>query len=235
MATCRTLVEAIVSLYVLTMDRRSPRPAYLRRRRLLWVGVAAPLVAGGTIVAAIAAYPGFNNANQYLSALGGPLAAKPAIFNVGVMAAGLMAGVAGIGFALALTALTRGRVVAVLTGLVFLLASAGLVMASLYPTPDPRHQMINLGLGIQIAPLLLIWGLARRRDFWRLRLFLAIVFIIMAVLTVLTKHLLWPGLVNDANVGWWERAFAVVLCGWVGIAAFILERRLLSEAADPKE
>jgi glucan biosynthesis protein C len=53
----------------------------------------------------------------------------------------------------------------------------------------------------------------------------------MAVLTVLTKHLLFPGLVNDANVGWWERGYASVLCGWVGVAAFVLERRLLLEAS----
>ena len=52
----------------------------------------------------------------------------------------------------------------------------------------------------------------------------------MAVLTVLTKHLIFKGLVNDANVGWWERAFAIVLVGWTGIAAYALERRLLAQA-----
>ena len=36
----------------------------------------------------------------------------------------------------------------------------------------------------------------------------------MAVLTVLTKHLLWPHLVNDDNVGWWERAYAIILVGY---------------------
>lgn len=52
----------------------------------------------------------------------------------------------------------------------------------------------------------------------------------MAILTVLTKHLLFPGTVNDANVGWWERAYAIVLVGWVAIAAFVLDRRLGAEA-----
>src|SRR4051812_33677316 len=132
-----------------------PRPVYHRRRRLLWVGVAAPLVAGSAILVAIAAYPGFDNASQYLSALGGPLARRPGIFNTGVLIAGLMAGLAGIGFGLALAALARSRLVAWITALVFVLASSGLVIASLYPTPDPRHQLINLGLGIQLAPLLL--------------------------------------------------------------------------------
>ena len=63
-------------------------------------------------------------------------------------------------------------------------------------------------------------------------LFLLAVFLVMAVLTVLTKHLIFKGLVNDANVGWWERAFAVTLVGWVGVAAFLLERRLAALAAE---
>jgi lipoprotein signal peptidase len=64
----------------------------------------------------------------------------------------------------------------------------------------------------------------------QLRIFLLIVFLVMAVLTILTKHLIFKGLVNDANVGWWERAFAIVLVGWTGVAAYALERRLLALA-----
>ena len=37
----------------------------------------------------------------------------------------------------------------------------------------------------------------------RLRIFLLVVFAAMAVLTVLTKHLIFQGLVNDNNVCWW--------------------------------
>ena len=63
----------------------------------------------------------------------------------------------------------------------------------------------------------------------RLKAFLVATFIVMAVLTVLTKHLVLPGTVNDANVGWWERAYAIVLVGWVAIAAWALERKLRPE------
>jgi hypothetical protein len=105
-----------------------------------------------------------------------------------------------------------------------------LVLSSLYPWPDPRHLAINLGLGIQIAPLALVWALRRIEGMGQLRIFLLIVFLVMAVLTILTKHLIFKGLVNDANVGWWERAFAIVLVGWTGVAAYALERRLLALA-----
>jgi len=208
-------------------------------RGLLACGVAAPLLAFATTVAAMALYPGFNPARQYISELGGPTASHPIVFNAGVFVAGVMAGLAGCGFGLAISRLAptsgvRGaRVVGLLTALVFLLAGWGLVQSSIYHWPDRRHLAINLALGIQLAPLFLLWGLWPRPDLKRLKLFLGLVFVAMAVLTVLTKHLLLPNLVNDDNVGWWERAYAIILVGWVGVAAFALDRRLLKPATIP--
>lgn len=175
----------------------------------------------------MALYPHFNPARQYLSELGGKTASLPIIFNAGVFAAGLMAALAGVGFGLAIIALTGARVAGFLTSAVFLLAGYGMVQAAIYPWPDPRHLAVNLALGIELAPLLLIWGLWPDRDLRRLKAFLGLVFLAMAVLTVLTKHLMFPHLVNDDNVGWWERGYAIILVGWVGVAAFLLERRLL--------
>lgn len=211
----------------------SPLPRYYRRRLLLTVGMAAPVLALAAVLVAVLAYPGFDHARQYLSELGGAGARLPLIFNVGVFTAGVMAGLAGVGFGLAITAMTRARVAGMVVAVVFVLAGAGLSISSLYPWPDPRHMAINLGLGIQLAPLLLLWGLASRSDVPRLKWFLGLTFIVMAVLTVLTKHLLFPGLVNDANVGWWERIYAIILVGWVGVAAWVLHRRLTHDAPPP--
>nr|WP_315052965.1 acyltransferase family protein [uncultured Brevundimonas sp.] len=202
---------------------------YRRRRLLLWVGTAGPIAAMAIVGVAALAYPDFNNATQYLSELGGETARTPIIFNAGVFLAGLMAGIAGLGFGLAVHALTGARIAGVVVAVVFVIAGAGLSMSTLYPWPDPRHMVINLGLGIQLAPLLLLWGLSSRRDLPRLKLFLLLIFLAMLALTALTKHLLFAGLVNDANVGWWERAYAIVLVGWVAIAAWALERKLRPE------
>jgi hypothetical membrane protein len=200
-------------------------------RWLLAFGVAAPPVAMASVGLAMVAYPGFDNARQYLSELGGASAHAAAVFNVGVFVAGLMAALAGAGFGLAMAALTGARITGALTAIAFAVAGAGLVASALYPWPDPRHLAVNLGLGIQLAPLLLLWGLRRRPDLPRLKLFLALVSLAMAVLLVITKHLVFRGMVNDANVGWWERAYALVLVGWVGVAAVILRRRLLLDAS----
>ena len=203
-------------------------------RRLLACGILAPVVALAATLAAVIAYPGFDHSRQYLSELGGAKARLPQIFNVGVFAAGVMAALAGAGFGLAIHALTRAKITAGVIVVVFLLSGWGLTQAALYVWPDPRHLAINLALGIQLAPLLLLWGLRTRSDLRGLKLFLAVAFVAMAVLTLLTKHLLFPGLVNDANVGWWERGYAVILVGWVGVAAFLLERRLAFERPAPK-
>lgn len=209
-----------------------PQGRYSRRRGLLTVGVAAPVMAFLVVVLAIAAYPGFDNATQYLSELGGATAPWPIIFNLGVFAAGIMAALAGVGFGLAIHALCRAPLAAAAVGLAFILAGAGLALSTLWPWPDPRHMIVNLGLGIQLAPVLLLWGLAPRADLPRLKLFLAVTFLLMAGLTLLTKHLAFPGTVNDANVGWWERLYAVVLVCWVGVAAWLLERKLRDHALE---
>lgn len=205
---------------------------FRRRRLLLRVGIAAPILALATTVLAVFLFPGFNHATQFLSELGADGAKHPQVFNAGVAAAGIGAGIAGIGFGLAIVALDGPRVAAGLTALAFVLAAVGMVISTIYHWPDPRHLAINLGLGIQLAPLFLLWGLYRARGVGRLRWFLILAFAAMAVLTVITRHLVFPGTVNPQNVGWWERAFAVTLVGWVGVAAFLLERRLIALASE---
>ena len=209
---------------------RTTDAAFARRRVLLAFGMAAPVLAIAATLLAMAADPGLNPARQYLSELGGHSASAPLIFNTGVFIAGVMAALAGAGFGLSIVALTSARIIGALTASVFALSGYGLTQAALYPWPDPRHLAINLALGIQLAPLFLLWGLRPRRDLRGLKLFLVSVFAVMAVLTVLTKHLILPGLVNDANVGWWERGYAIILVGWVGVAALGLDRCLQREA-----
>lgn len=205
---------------------------FRRRRILLRIGMAAPVMALLTTLLAVALFPNFDHATQFLSELGAGGARHPQVFNAGVAFAGIGAGVAGIGFGFTIEALGGSRPAAALTALFFVLAAVGLVVSSLYHWPDPRHLAINLGLGIQLAPLSLLWGLRRAEGVNRLRWFLIIVFLSMALLTVFTKHLVLPGTVNEHNVGWWERAFALTLVGWVGVAAFLLEKRLIALASE---
>ena len=209
--------------------------AWPTARLLLACGMAAPVLAIASTLVATLASPGFDPARHYLSELGGRTASARLIFNAGVFVAGVMAGVAGAGFGLGIAALTNARVAGGLTAAVFILSGYGLTQAALFPWPNPRHLAINLALGIQLAPLLLAWGLRSRADVGRLKVFLVLVFGMMVVLTVLTKHMILPRLVNDTNVGWWERAYAIVLVSWVGVAALLLDRRLRRAASARKD
>ena len=203
--------------------------AYRKRRLMLALGVAAPVLAVLTVALALSANPGFDNARQYLSELGGSTAAMPGIFNGGVFVAGVLAGVAGVGLGLALMTINRARIAGTLTAVVFVLAGIGLAASAVIPFPDPRHvEVLYLALGIQIAPLLLLWGLAADRGARRLKLFLMAVFVIMVILTVTTRHLIFPGTVNEGNVGWWERIYALILVAWVGVTAVVMGQRLKS-------
>lgn len=207
---------------------------YRRRRWLLWAGIGAPLLAAVTAISAAALFPSFDHATQYISELAGPAApaASAGLFNAGVILAGIAAGFAGAGFGLTLIALGGGRIPAAIVALAFLVGAVGLVLSGVYTWPDPRHRLINLGLFIQLAPIFLIWGLWKVEGVARLRGFLAAVVVAMAAMTVITRHLVLPGTVNDDNVGWWERAFAILLVGWVGVTAVLLERRLISVALE---
>src|SRR5690606_33656245 len=104
----------------------TPPEPFARRRRLLALGVAAPLLTLIVFLVAVAAYPGFDHASQYLSELGGASARYPAIFNVGVFVAGVLAALTGVGFGWAIMALTRARVTGLMTAAAFILAGYGL-------------------------------------------------------------------------------------------------------------
>jgi hypothetical membrane protein len=198
---------------------------------LLRAGASSPLIAVGCILLAWAAYPGFNSATQYLSELGDARAPHPLYFNLGLVAAALGGAAAGAGFTMAVPALGGGRIPAAIVGLCFVAAAIGLVCGVVFVYPNPWHNLVQLGLGVQIAPLALLWALWSAEGLTRLRMFLTAAGAVMLVLTVVTKHLVAPDLVNSANVGWWERVYAIVLVGWGGVAAALIERRLLALAA----
>jgi len=211
---------------------------YRRRRLMLWAGIAAPVFAGASFLAAALTFPTLNHATQYISELGSAAAPMPQLFNTGVFLSGVAAAFAGAGFALTVVALGGGRIAAGVIFAAFLLGAAGLILSTVWLYPDPMHAIINLGLGIQLAPLFLIWGLAKVEGFRRLKVFLGLVFVAMLMLTAITNYNfipLFPGVVNATNVGLWERIYAAVLVGWVGVTALMLERRLLAKMSEGAE
>jgi hypothetical membrane protein len=192
-------------------------------RTSLSLGIAVPVLYLAALVAGAACYAGYSHATQYASELGGPGATRPWIFNSGIVAAGLAAALAGYGFFRALRELGGGRGPSVLSGLAVSLWGVAMVLGGLFPMPDERHGGFGLGLGLQVAPLLILAGLRRAPDSGRLRTFLVVVFLAMTALFAVMTGV--GGLVTRANVGLWQRGNALVSIPWIGIVSYALLRR----------
>jgi glucans biosynthesis protein C len=225
----------------------SPRRGgrYRRRRALLTLGFFAPLFVGALIGLASLSNPQLDPATHYVSALGGPEANRPELFNLALALAGASAFGLGAGFFLALGALGGGRAASASTAALFGVAGAGLLVGALFPWPDPRHLAIQAGLLVQLAPLTILWGLRGLTDGQALRRLLLFAFTAEVALALVNSGWMWAEtgwvdprwfrlLVNDANVGWWERGYMLVVVGWVAVAALLLERRLAREVGEQR-
>ncbi|MDB5429159.1 MAG: hypothetical protein JWP35_275 [Caulobacter sp.] len=205
------------------------RLAVIHQRRLLLVAVVGPLLGFAALCTAMISYPGFNQATQYLSELGDGRAPHPAIFNLSVALLGIGAFLAGAGFYFALIGAGGRRIPAILTALLLCIGGIGLITASIFVYPNPLHLTIHLGFCLPVCPILILWSLWGIDGFSALRRFLTATMVTMVALILVTQHIVWPGLVNSVNVGWWERALVVVLVGWVLVVAIALDRRLLRD------
>lgn len=193
-------------------------------RVLLNLGIAVPILYFLALTIGAAFFPGYSHVTRYASELGGPEAVRPSIFNGGIMAMGLAGALAGVGFSLALRRLGSARVPAVLAGLAVTSWGVAMILGGYYPMPDDRHGGYGLGLALQVAPLLFLWGLRRARDVARLRLFLIAVFAAMTAMFAVMMGV--GGLVTRANVGLWQRANVLASIPWIGIVAYALRRRM---------
>ena len=190
---------------------------------LLWAGIAVPILYFGNLLLSSLLYPGYSHVRQYVSELGGPEAPHATLFNTGVVIFGLAAVAAGGGFGLALRRRDSGRVLAVAVGALVSLFGVGMVLGGVFPMPDPRHGGYGLAMGIHLAPPLLAWGLRRRPELRWLRLFLWVNFVLMVTLFAIMMGV--GELVTRANVGVFQRAYALAMFPWIGIAAGVLARQ----------
>jgi glucans biosynthesis protein C len=199
-------------------------------RLLLWAGVAVPVLYFGNLLLNALLYPGYSHVRQYVSELGGPEAPHATLFNTGVVLFGLAAMAAGGGFGLALRRRGSGRVLAVAVGALVVLFGAGMILAGVFPMPDPRHGGYGLPMGVHIVPPLLAWGLRRRPELRWLRLFLWVSFVAMVTLFAIMMGV--GELVTRANVGLFQRAYALAMFPWIGIAAAALVREPAERAVE---
>ena len=191
---------------------------------LLLAGIAVPILYFGTLIVASLFYPGYNHVTQYASELGSASARYPAIFTAGTILGGLCWIAASFGFFHAVRRLGGNPLLAALTALTMFLFGIAIAMGGMFPMPNELHGGFGLGLAVQLSPLFLALALWRVRSLRGLCVFLLAVFVVMSAFFAIMMGV--GSLVTRANVGLFQRSYALTSMPWVGIAAWYLRREL---------
>ena len=190
------------------------------KRLSLWLLVLVPLLYYFVLVVGALTYPGYSHVTRYASELGAQGAPYPALFNVGIVVAGLAAIAGAYGVTTVLRDISGGRLWPALAGLTLLLWGAAMVAGGMFPMPDERHGAFGLAMAGQLTPLFVLLAL-RRLDGWRpLKLFLGAVLLVSASLLAVMMGA--GGLVTLANVGLWQRAYSASAIPWFAVLGLVL-------------
>lgn len=202
---------------------------------LLKLGALVPLIYYGVLFGGGYLTPGYDHMTMYASELG--MAGKPAaqLFNYGIIAAGGLAALAGLGVFLGMRTLGAGVIWALLTGLCLIAWGVSFVFGGLHPMPDPLHNGYMMGMAIIAAPLFMFLGLAGRSDMGGLKGLLIITFLAMVALNVIMFNVGDLNLVKKANVGLWQRGYSLAMIPWIGIACLCIDQRLSAKATRSRD
>lgn len=190
-------------------------------RALLAAGIGVPLFWFGSQVAGMALNPGFDIATQQPSELGCCDAQMPIVANIGFLATGACAVLAGIGLSLGLRKLGGNIVLAALAGLGMILFGAAMTMSGLFPLPDPLHYGFGLFPAGLLAPL---FGALAFKGGSAARWIVLIAFAFSAVVVALMFGV--GGVVTEANLGYFSRAIALTAFPAMAFLCWSVMRRL---------
>ncbi len=196
-------------------------------RAFLSAGIVVPLLYFGTHLVAGGLTPDYSHVSQYGSELG--IAGAPAarLFNGGILLTAVATILGAVGLYLGARRASPGRLWPALTGLSLGLFGVGLVFGGLFPMPDPRHGGFGLGMAVHAAPVFLALALRRAPGHRNLMRFSVVAAVLM--LAFLAVMMGVGGLLTRANVGLFQRIYALTLFGWIGIAAFGLRRSVRAD------
>jgi hypothetical protein len=191
-----------------------------KQRALLTSGTFVPILYFGVVLLAAALVPGYSHVSQYASELGMAESPSAGLFNGGILMTGLAAVFGAAGIYVAARSEGGRRVWSALAGIALGLFGVGLLFGALFPMPDPRHGGFGLGMGVHLAPVFL--GLALRPVAGRERLVRYLFGTAALMLLMLLPMMGVGGIVTRANVGMFQRLYALLVFVWIGVASWAL-------------
>jgi hypothetical membrane protein len=186
----------------------------------LRIGTLVPFFYFGTVIVSSMFYPGYSHMRQYASELGSASARYPYIFNAGIVLTGLATLVSLAGFRAALRALGSRKSLSWMFLIALGAFGFGMVMGGSFPMPDPRHGAFGAGFGVHAAPLLLAAAMWRVPSARALRIYLLATAVAGIVMLAIMMGV--GSLVTRANVGAFQRLYALANIPWIGVASYAL-------------
>jgi hypothetical membrane protein len=191
----------------------------------LGFGIAVPFLYYGSQLVAAPSFPGFSFLTTTASQLGSDRSIRPSIFNAGAILTGIAAFVASAGLFRALRDLGTNPILAWLVSIAVAATGMSSVWAGIFPLPDPRH---GGHPSLLIAMILVPFVVAAAS--WRLGLsrplkayFVATIGLLLVMVPVMSGM---TGLDRQAYGGLFQRVFALTVFPPIGVAAYVVARRL---------
>lgn len=185
----------------------------------LGFAVLIPFIYYGIQIFSAAYYPGYSFVRQVASELGSDHAARPMIFNIGIMVQGVVTLIASFGF---LRATLRLGVNRALSLLIFLaLATNGIQMlwAGYFPLPNPRHagQPVFM-IAMFLLPILLTAALWNRTGAI-VNVYLAATLILLAVMILISSG----KIIDTTHIrGLTQRLYTLAVFPVIAVSAVVL-------------
>lgn len=188
------------------------------------MGVAVPCLYFGIQLLAAPFFPNYSFADHIASLLGSDLSTFPALFNVGAIVTGVVFIIASFGFLRALRKLGIHWLLAWLTFGVLLSAALGNVWAGLFPMPDPRHSANPFAIGLFATPFLLPIALWRLPNPKTIKIYFLVNILLFGILVMSKSGVMSLELFDHEGI--FQRTFALVAFAPIGVSAYTLARHI---------
>lgn len=225
----------LISISKAQPQSRSSRPGCVNDKLTklgLYAVIAIPFLYFGLQVVAAPFYPGYSFLKNVASDLGSDKAPNAAIFNVGIMAFGVIVALSSFAFLSACYKVGVNKVVTWLAFVALLMNGLTTVWAGYFPLPDPRHGghpsfvIFMLLMPLSTSAVVWRWG----QSVWSKVFVVATILLLLFMVGVFSGAL--PVNLNEM-LGLRQRLF--VLAGYpiVSIAGYVLLRRLRGVTIEP--